>query len=74
MSLTPSRMIKLGSPLPAFRLPDGEGNEVGSTDFAERPVLVAFICNHCRSLSTSRMPRRLRPRVPVQGSYGGRHP
>ncbi|MCI0509696.1 AhpC/TSA family protein [Chromohalobacter marismortui] len=47
MSLTPSTMIELGSPLPAFRLPDADGKEVDSADFAGRPVLVAFICNHC---------------------------
>ena len=47
MSLTPSNMIALGSPLPAFRLPDAEGREIDSADFAGRPVLVAFICNHC---------------------------
>jgi len=47
MSLTPSTMIELGSPLPAFRLPDADGKEVDSADFAGRPILVAFICNHC---------------------------
>lgn len=47
MSLTPSNMIELGAPLPAFRLPDADGKDVDSADFAGRPVLVAFICNHC---------------------------
>ena len=47
MSLTPSSMIELGSPLPAFRLPDTEGKEVSSEEFAGRPLVVAFICNHC---------------------------
>lgn len=47
MSLTPSTMIELGSPLPAFQLPDADGKEVDSADFAGRPILVAFICNHC---------------------------
>ncbi|MGM0702173.1 MAG: thioredoxin family protein [Pseudomonadota bacterium] len=47
MSLTPSTMIELGSPLPAFRLPDPEGREVGSDDFAGQSLLVVFMCNHC---------------------------
>ncbi|MBB3189323.1 thioredoxin family protein [Halomonas cerina] len=47
MSLTPSTMIELGSPLPAFRLPDPDGREVASDDFTGQPLLVVFICNHC---------------------------
>ncbi|KXS39390.1 MAG: hypothetical protein AWU55_372 [Halomonadaceae bacterium T82-2] len=47
MALTPSNMIDLGSPMPAFRLPDAEGEEVASDELAGQPVLVAFICNHC---------------------------
>ncbi len=47
MSLTPSSMIDLGSPLPTFHLPDPEGNEVSSEEFAGKPLVVAFICNHC---------------------------
>lgn len=47
MSLTPSSMIDLGSPLPAFRLPDPEGKEVSSEEFSGKPLVVAFICNHC---------------------------
>tara|TARA_Y100001933_G_scaffold249756_1_gene285152 strand:- start:386 stop:949 length:564 start_codon:yes stop_codon:yes gene_type:complete len=47
-------MLELGTPMPAFDLPDfgPEGNNgartVSSEDLpADRPVLVAFICNHC---------------------------
>ncbi len=47
MTLTPSNMIELGSLLPAFRLPDPDGREVASDDFAGQPLLVVFMCNHC---------------------------
>lgn len=47
MSLTPSNMIDLGSPMPEFRLPDPEGNEISSEQYGGHPLLVAFICNHC---------------------------
>ncbi len=47
MALTPSQMVELGSPLPAFRLPDADGREVGSDDFPGQPLLVVFLCNHC---------------------------
>ncbi|UYG06313.1 thioredoxin family protein [Halomonas sp. M4R1S46] len=47
MALTPSNMIDLGSPLPAFRLPDAEGHMVGSDDYPDQPLLVVFMCNHC---------------------------
>lgn len=40
-------MVALGSPLPAFRLPDVTGADVSSESFAGRPLLVAFVCNHC---------------------------
>ena len=41
-------MIPLGSPLPAFALPDTEGVVIraGAHD-AARGLLVMFICNHC---------------------------
>lgn len=42
-----SNMIALGSPLPAFSLPDLAGAVVSSASFAGRPLLVAFACNHC---------------------------
>ncbi|MFC3283744.1 thioredoxin family protein [Litchfieldella rifensis] len=47
MSRTPSNMIELGSPMPAFRLPDPLGAEVDSDQFHDKPLLVVFICNHC---------------------------
>lgn len=42
-----STMVPLGSPLPTFSLPDLEGTTVSSESFAGRPLLVAFLCNHC---------------------------
>jgi peroxiredoxin len=42
-----STMVALGSPLPAFCLPDLAGSTVSSVSFAARPLLVAFVCNHC---------------------------
>jgi peroxiredoxin len=47
MALTPSRMLDLDTPLPAFALPDTTGRTVRSADFAGRPLLVVFLCNHC---------------------------
>lgn len=48
MTLTPSTMLALGTPLPAFSLPDVDGAVVTDVDFREaRVLLVAFICNHC---------------------------
>jgi peroxiredoxin len=43
-----SQMVPLGTPMPAFDLHDAAtGRLVRSSDFADRPVLVMFICNHC---------------------------
>jgi hypothetical protein len=40
--------MKIGSPCPAFVLPDVvTGRSFGPADFAGTPLLVAFICNHC---------------------------
>ncbi|MFM9169788.1 MAG: thioredoxin family protein, partial [Phycisphaerales bacterium] len=40
--------LGIGSPCPAFSLPDVVGGRmVGHADFAGTPLLVAFICNHC---------------------------
>jgi peroxiredoxin len=48
MALTPSTMLELGTPMPAFRLPDLDGIIVPSTEFKYAPgLLVAFICPHC---------------------------
>lgn len=42
-----STMVPLGTPLPAFTLPELGGDAVGSATYAGRPLLVAFLCNHC---------------------------
>jgi peroxiredoxin len=48
MALTPSTMLPLGTPAPAFQLPDVTGNLVSLADFENAPALVVmFICNHC---------------------------
>jgi len=40
-------MVPLGTPVPAFLLPDTNGKLVSNADFVGQPLLVAFICNHC---------------------------
>ncbi len=48
MARTPSTMKPLGTPAPAFALPDTAGRIVMLSDFEKAPaLLVAFICNHC---------------------------
>jgi peroxiredoxin len=48
MPMTPSTMLELGTPLPAFRLPDVDGAPVSSGQFQDAPgLLVVFICPHC---------------------------
>ena len=47
MAATPSKMSNLGSSAPDFALKSTEGNIVKRTDFAGKPLLVMFICNHC---------------------------
>ncbi len=47
MSLTPSTMLALGTPAPDFSLPDTGLNIVNRTDYRGKPLLVAFMCNHC---------------------------
>ncbi|MEM1098713.1 MAG: thioredoxin family protein [Planctomycetota bacterium] len=47
MALTPSTMLELGTSAPGFALPDTDGGTVSLSDFAGKPMLVAFICNHC---------------------------
>jgi peroxiredoxin len=49
MALTPSTMLPLGTPAPAFTLPDvltGTPRSLASLK-SERATLVMFICNHC---------------------------
>jgi len=48
MVLTPSTMLRLGSPLPAFELPDGNGVRYRSQDLmGAKGLFIIFICNHC---------------------------
>ena len=47
MAKTPSTMLALGTPAPAFSLPDGSGHVTALADFVGKPLLVMFICNHC---------------------------
>ena len=47
MALTPSTMLPLGTPAPAFALPDTAARVRTNEEFAGMPLLVAFICNHC---------------------------
>ncbi len=48
MALTPSTMLPLGTPVPAFSLPATDGQVVSSDDFPDRKgLLVMFICNYC---------------------------
>jgi peroxiredoxin len=47
MAMTPSTMLPLGTPAPAFSLPDTDGKTVALSQFKGKPLLVMFICNHC---------------------------
>jgi len=47
MAMTPSTMLALGTPAPAFNLPDTHGKTVSLSEFRGRPLLVMFLCNHC---------------------------
>ena len=48
MPKTLSNSVELGSPAPAFRLPDAQGETHGLDDFAAKPaLLVAFWSNRC---------------------------
>lgn len=48
MASTPSRMVSLGTPMPAFSLPDTvSGRPLDSSALAGKPSVVIFICNHC---------------------------
>src|SRR5215510_1351661 len=43
-----SQMLALGTPMPAFSLPDTvTARTVSSTELAGKPSVVIFICNHC---------------------------
>lgn len=47
MVKTASTMLSLGSNAPDFSLPDVDGSTISRSDFADRPLLVMFMCNHC---------------------------
>ena len=48
MAETPSTMLEIGTQAPEFSLPDpGSGNTVSLSDYAGRPLLIVFSCNHC---------------------------
>lgn len=49
MAQTPSNMLPLGTPAPAFRLKDTNSNDYYSFENLKGPkgTLVMFICNHC---------------------------
>jgi peroxiredoxin len=47
MALTESTMLKLNSPAPDFSLVNVDGATISKADFAGKPMLVMFICNHC---------------------------
>jgi peroxiredoxin len=47
MALTPSNMLPLGTLAPGFNLPGTDGRHHALSDFAGKPLVVAFICNHC---------------------------
>lgn len=48
MANTPSNMVPLGTPAPAFDLPNpATRGQFSSTQASGRPMLVMFICNHC---------------------------
>jgi len=48
MARTPSTMLALGTAAPDFTLLNPATNQqVSLSDFKGKPVLVAFICNHC---------------------------
>jgi peroxiredoxin len=40
-------MVQLGTPAPDFELPDTDGRVVSLRDYAGKPLLVMFLCNHC---------------------------
>jgi peroxiredoxin len=48
MAQTPSNMLALGTPAPDFSLPEpATERTVSLEDFQGKPLLVAFLCNHC---------------------------
>jgi peroxiredoxin len=44
---TASTMLPLGTTAPDFKLQATDGSTVARSDFAGKPLLVVFMCNHC---------------------------
>lgn len=71
MVLTPSTMLPLGTPLPAFSLERAEdGAPWSSAQLDGRPVLVLFLCAHCPFVKhiepeISRLERDLTGRIQI---------
>jgi peroxiredoxin len=57
MSATPSTMLDLGTPVPAFALPEVvSGRTITPSDYAgEKALLIMFICQHCPFVKHVRM-------------------
>ena len=76
MVLTPSTMLPLGTPLPAFRLEQGAGDPLvpgaaatpwSTAQLDARPVLVLFLCAHCPFV------KHIEPELSrLEADYGGR--
>jgi peroxiredoxin len=48
MVATASTMLEIGTPAPAFELPDTQGKNVSLSDFSDaKALLLVFMCNHC---------------------------
>lgn len=47
MVKTASTMLPLGTTAPNFSLPNVDGSNVSTSDYAGKPLLVIFMCNHC---------------------------
>lgn len=47
MVKTASTMLSLGTQAPDFSLPNVDGSLVSRSQFAGKPLLVIFMCNHC---------------------------
>ena len=48
MAQTPSTMLDIGTQAPEFTLPDSVGGgQISLSDYAAKPLLVVFSCNHC---------------------------
>jgi peroxiredoxin len=69
MALTPSTMLALGTPAPAFMLPDTVSDKLLGLDALRGPraTVIMFICNHCPYVKHVNAEL-----VRVANDYGGR--